>query len=152
EKGSPVVVWKYSLRDVVHYVVRRADQPMKPTYDQERLPRFLFIGAACMTMGILVVLCRQLPDFFVRSLLWLRSWGRYRLRVVGGNNTPTGGAVIRATNCTRIESCLKVLSVTDRFTRFVLLENHGEERPGTLVRLMARNTSLAILHPGRTPA
>jgi MFS family permease len=149
DKGSEVIVSRYMLRGVEHYRIRPASVALKPVYDEERLPRFLFIGAACMTMGILVLLCRQLPDFFVRSLLWLRAWGRYRLRVVGGNNMPTSGPVILATNCTRIESCLQVLSVTDRFTRFVLLENHAEEKPGLLLRLMARNTSLAILRPGQ---
>jgi 1-acyl-sn-glycerol-3-phosphate acyltransferase len=102
-----------------------------------------------MTLGILVLLCRQLPDFFVRSLLWLRSWGRYRLRVVGGNNMPVSGPVILATNCTHVESCLQVLSITDRFTRFVLLDNH-EERPGPFLRLMARLTSLAVLRADKS--
>src|SRR5258708_36139895 len=100
-----------------------------------------------MAMGTLVLLCRQLPDFFVRSFLWLRSWGRYRLRVIGGNNMPSSGPVILATNCTQIESCLQVLSVTDRFTRFLLLENH-EERPGLFLRLIAKSASPAVLRPG----
>ena len=60
---------KYTLRGADHYKVRPADQPLKPVYDEERLPRFLFIGAACMATGILILLCRQLPDFFVRSPL-----------------------------------------------------------------------------------
>ncbi|HMF13781.1 MAG TPA: hypothetical protein VKE94_15790, partial [Gemmataceae bacterium] len=148
-EGDEVIVSQSWLRGVNHYVVRPASEPLKPVYDEEDLPRFLFVGAACMTLGILVVLCRQLPDFFVRSFLWLRSWGRYRLRVVGGNNMPTSGPVILATNCTHVESCLQVLSVTDRFTRFVLLDNH-EERPGPFLRLMARLTSLAVLRAGNS--
>ncbi len=149
EAGSRVRVSKFTLRGADHYKVRPADQPLKAVYDEERLPRFLFVGAALMTMGILVLLCRQLPDFFVRSLLWLRSWGRYKLRVIGGNNMPSDGPVILATNCTRIENCLQVLSVTDRFTRFLLLEHHPEERSNLFLRLMAKNTSLAILHPSQ---
>jgi MFS family permease len=152
DRGSKVVVSKFQLRGVDHYKVRAASEPLKPIYDEERLPRFLFIGAACMTMGILILLCRQLPDFFVRSFLWLRSWGRYRLRVVGVGNMPSSGPVILATNCTRIESCLQVLSITDRLTRFVLLEENGGRRPGPLLRLIARNTSLALLRPGVTSA
>jgi MFS family permease len=150
--ASRYVLFDVTLgRNVTHYKVRPADLPKKDLYDQQRLPRFLFVGAACLTMGILVLLCRQLPDFFVRSFLWLRSWGRYRLRVVGANNMPSSGPVILATNCTRIESCLHVLSVTDRFTRFILLEENGTQRSGPLLRLIARNTSLALLHPGQTP-
>jgi MFS family permease len=150
-EGDPVIVSSFRLHGATYYMVRPADRPLRPVYDEEDLPRFLFVGAACMTMGILVVLCRQLPDFFVRSFLWLRSWGRYRLRVVDANNMPSNGPVILATNCTRIESCLQVLTVTDRFTRFVLLDDNGEHRPSSLMRLIVRNTSLALLHPSQTP-
>jgi hypothetical protein len=147
DANANVAVSSYDIRGVRHYKIRPADQPLKPVYDEETLPQYLFVGAAFMTMGILVMLCRQLPDFFVRSFLWLRSWGRYRLRVVGGNNMPSSGPVILATNCTQIECCLQVLSVTDRFTRFLLLENHGE-RPSLFLRLMAKSASLAVLRPG----
>jgi MFS family permease len=147
DANAKVTVSSYEVRGVRHYKIRPAGEPLKPVFDEENLPQFLFVGAAIMTMGILVVLCRQLPDFFVRSFLWLRSWGRYRLRVVGGNNMPSSGPVILATNCTRIEGCLQVLSVTDRFTRFLILENH-EDRPGWFLRLMAKSSSFARLRPG----
>src|SRR5262249_33313459 len=55
------------------------------------------------------------------------------------------------TNCTRIENCLQVLSVTDRFTRFVLVEDGEKVQSGPFLRLMAKLTSLAILKPGQTP-
>ena len=45
---------------------------------QLQLPRVLFVVASLMTAGMLLLLCRQLPDFFVRALLWLRSHGRHR--------------------------------------------------------------------------
>jgi MFS family permease len=137
--------WKLSPRGVDHYEVRPAGDPLEDAYDQEQVPRFLFLGASLMTLGILVLLCRQLPDFFVRALLWLRSHGRYRLRVVGIPHLPTDGPVILATNCDRFETCMQVVAATDRFTRFVLLESDDDPSPPWLLRLLARRTGLVAL-------
>ena len=87
----------------------------------------------------------KLPDFFVRALLWLRSHGRYRLKVVGLHNLPSDGPVILATNCDRFDSCMQVVTATDRFTRFILLEDDGDEHPPWLLRYLARRTGLMAL-------
>jgi MFS family permease len=145
--GQHVIVSTYKLRNVTHYKVRAAGQPLKPAYDLELVPRYLFIGASLMTLAILYLLCRQLPDFFVRALLWLRSHGRYRLKVVGVQNLPSDGAVILATNCDRFETCMQVVTATDRFTRFVLLEGTPDEQPPWLLRYLARRTGLIPLEP-----
>jgi MFS family permease len=156
EKGSEVIVSSYELPrqgfNVTHYRVRLADQPLTDAFNEERLPRFLFVGAALMTLGILVLLCRQLPDFFVRTLLWLRAWGRYRLRVAGVNNLPSKGPVILATDCTDLESCLQVLSVTDRLTRFLMLEGQANGQAPALLRYAARQTCVAVPRPGASSA
>jgi MFS family permease len=146
--GSQVVVSTFRLRGVEHYRVRAANKPMANAYDNEPLPRYLFIGASLMTLGILILLCRQLPDFFVRALLWLRSHGRYRLKVVGLNNLPSEGPVILATNCDHFDTCMQVVTATDRFTRFILLESDPDERPPWLLRYLARRTGLVALPPG----
>ncbi len=150
--GSQVVVSTYTLRGVVHYKVRPAGLPLKVVYDQEQLPHYLFISASLMTLAILYLLCRQLPDFFVRALLWLRSHGRYRLKVIGLNNLPTDGPVILATNCDRFDTCMQVITAADRFTRFLLLESDERERPPWLLRYLARRTGLVALRDkGETP-
>jgi MFS family permease len=149
--GPQVVVSEYRLRGVEHYKVRAAGQPLKQAYDLERLPLYLFISAGVMTLGILLLLCRQLPDFFVRALLWLRSHGRYRLRVVGLANLPSDGPVILATNCDQFASCMQVVAATDRFTRFVLVEREREERPPWLLRYLARQTGLVALQARAEP-
>jgi acyl-[acyl-carrier-protein]-phospholipid O-acyltransferase/long-chain-fatty-acid--[acyl-carrier-protein] ligase len=109
------------------------------------IPRILFVALSLMTAGMLFLLCRKLPDFFVRALLWLRSHGRYRLKVVGQHNLPSEGPVILATNCDRFEMCMQVVTATDRFTRFVLLESPDDERPPWLLRFLARRTGLVAL-------
>jgi acyl-[acyl-carrier-protein]-phospholipid O-acyltransferase/long-chain-fatty-acid--[acyl-carrier-protein] ligase len=118
------------------------------------VPHYLFVGASLMTLAILYLLCRQLPDFFVRALLWLRSHGRYRLKVVGVQNLPSDGPVILATNCDRFETCMQVVTATDRFTRFVLLEGDPDERPPWLLRYLAKRTGLVPLEPNelKSPA
>ncbi len=147
EVGQEVALsqWERSPRGVDHFEVRLAGEELQPAYDQERVPQFLFLGASLMTLGILILLCRQLPDFFVRALLWLRSHGRYRLKVVGLQNLPSDGPVILATNCDRFESCMQVVAATDRFTRFILLESDKDESPPWLLRYLARRTGLVAL-------
>jgi MFS family permease len=150
--GDKVAVSRYTLNSVHHYEVRRSSEPLQDAYDQEMVPRFLFCGASLMTGVILLILCRLLPDFFVRALLWLRSHGRYRLKVIGLNNLPSDGPAILATNCDRFQSCMQVLAATDRYTRFVLFESAADEEPRPLLRYLARRTGLVVLHPGNISA
>src|SRR5262249_56518252 len=89
-----------------------------------QMPKILFLLASALTAATLYLLCRQLPDFFVRSLLWLRSHGRYRLKVIGLNNLPSEGPVILATNCDRFETCMQVVTAPDPFTRFFFFQSH----------------------------
>jgi MFS family permease len=145
EVGKKVVVSKYTLTrhmpnevptKTVHYRVRPADLPMRPIYDNQGLPRYLFMGAGLMTLGILILLWRRLPDFFVRSLFWFRSLGRFRLKAVGMQNLPSNGPVILATNCTGLESTLQLLAVTDRYTTFLVPNNDQPPGGSPLLRLV----------------
>src|SRR5262249_29105220 len=112
------------------------------------LTEILFLTAALMTAGMLFLLCQQLPDFFTRTLLWLPSLTRYHVHAVGVNNLPSDGPVILATNCETPECCLQVLTATDRFTRFILLEHTPESRLPWLLRYLTKRTHLAVLKPG----
>jgi MFS family permease len=147
--GTDVLVAKYVLSrqggDVTYYQVQPADTPLDDFNDRERLPRYLFLAAGLMTLGILLLLCRQLPDFFVRALLWLRSHGRYHLKVIGVNNLPSDGSVILATNCDRFDDCMQVLAATDRYARFILVENLSNEKHPPLLRFLAKQTGLVVL-------
>jgi MFS family permease len=147
---SRVVVSTYVIRGVKHYQVRLADEPLAAAYDDEGLPRLLFLGTAVITLFTLLVLCRQVPDFFVRSLLWLRTHGRYRLKVVGIHNLPSNGPVILATNCDRFHECMQVIAATDRYARFILFETPSDDGPRRpLLRYLARRVGLIVLRPDR---
>jgi acyl-[acyl-carrier-protein]-phospholipid O-acyltransferase/long-chain-fatty-acid--[acyl-carrier-protein] ligase len=130
----------------------RASSP--PTLDELRrmkdeVPKILFLVSSLMTALMLFLLCQQLPDFFTRTLLWLRSLSRYHLHVVGMNNLPSDGPVILATNCETPEGCMQVLTATDRFTRFILVEHSRSTRLPWLLRYLTRRTHLAVLKPGQ---
>lgn len=149
QEGDRVIVAKYELRNRVHFLIRKADQTETPKiYDTGNLPRFLFLGAALMTLGILIVLCRKLPDFFVRTLFWMRSLGQYRIKAVGMQHLPTEGPVILGTNCKNMTDCLQLVSATDRSTKVLLIDNGDVAQDGPLLRSLARRYSLIVVHPG----
>ncbi|MCI0638876.1 MAG: MFS transporter [Gemmataceae bacterium] len=150
QKGDRVIVSKYTLHGVTHYYLRPEGQPLKPVYNNEGLPRYLFLGAAVMTLVILWLLCRKLPDFFVRTLFWLKSIGTFQLKAVGMQHLPTHGPVLLATNCEGLDDSLQLVSVTDRYTEVVLVEPHVNQNGG-LLRKAAMKTSLLLMSGHITP-
>ncbi len=141
-RGDEVVVSKYTLRGVDHYLVRAAGQPMRTVYDYELLPRYLFIGAAVMTLGILWLLTRKLPDFFTRTCFWLWSLGRFHIREVGLKHLPTNGPVVLPTNCTTLRCGLQLVSVTDRTTKVVLPAGYDRAIGVGILRALAPRTTV----------
>ncbi|MBI1831197.1 MAG: MFS transporter [Planctomycetes bacterium] len=147
KEGDSVIVSGHELRKIRHYRIRMADQPLEPVYDKEGLPRYLFLGAALMTLAILFLLWWKLPDFFVRSLFWFRSLGQFRLKAVGMQHLPTEGPVLLATNCHDLMSCLQLVSATDRTTKVILVED-GEAIPDDgLLRALALRANLIVIRP-----
>ena len=151
QEGDKVIVSKYKIRNHrEHYLIRKDELGREPrkVYDTEFLPSYLFLGAALMTIGILFVLRRKLPDFYVRTLFWFESLGKIRLRAVGMQNLPTEGPVILATNCKDMIGCLQMVSATDRTTRVILIEDEKSLQNGALLRTLARRFNLIIVRPG----
>jgi acyl-[acyl-carrier-protein]-phospholipid O-acyltransferase/long-chain-fatty-acid--[acyl-carrier-protein] ligase len=124
------------------------DQYVKQFEAKVGLTRILFLAASFMCAILMLVLGQQLPDFFVRTLLWLRSLKRYHLQIIGANNLPSEGPVILATNCERTESCMQVLSATDRFIRFILPESSRTDRLPIVLRFLTKRVHLAVFEPG----
>jgi hypothetical protein len=141
--GTRVVVSEYKLRGVQHFYVRPEGRD-QTVYDKERLPQYLFFGAALMTVGILVLLRLKLPDFFVRTLFWLKSLGKYQLKAVGMQHLPATGPVLLATNCDSLESSLQLVSVTDRFTTVILIDPAVGEGAPLLERMAARRNLVVV--------
>ncbi len=149
EKGTEVVLGTYRMERqgklIDHILIQRAEFPILPTHDRQRITGFLFLGAAVMTFCILFLLRLRLPDLFLRMLIWLRRVAaRRRITVVGLGQVPTSGAVILATSADSFDTSLLVLSAVDRYTRFLLVEAKGEFMMG-LAPVLARSHGLGVL-------
>lgn len=59
-QGVRVSVTRFNLDGVPHYELVPEGGPPSPDYDNKRLPTYLFLGAAAMTLLIVVVLTRPL--------------------------------------------------------------------------------------------
>jgi MFS family permease len=121
-RGDVVIESTYKLGNVKHHRLRREGQEMKPVYNNSGLPRLLFLGASLMTLLTMLLLWWQMPDLFLRTRIWLRTMPHYRLESEGLSNLPDTGPALVVTNARSVESCLHVISATDRTTRFVLME------------------------------
>jgi MFS family permease len=149
--GDPVIVSRYDLHGVRHFRIRAASQSARRVYDYETLPCYLFLGAALMTTGILLLLNRKLPDFFVRTFFWLRSLGRFQIREVGLKHLPTSGPVVLATNCQSLESGLQLVSVTDRTTKVLLPAGYDRSIGIGILRTLAPRTTVIEMPDGAAP-
>jgi hypothetical protein len=58
--GSRVAVTEYDLTGVKHFDIRPEGAELEPDHDQRMLPRYLFVGAAGMTLFTLLVLWRPI--------------------------------------------------------------------------------------------
>jgi hypothetical protein len=149
--GRPVVVGEYHMtregRPVTYYVVQPEHLPLEPDFDREPLTRYLFLGAALMTLTTLLLLWRRLPDLFLRSLLWRRALRR-KVTVLNVNHLPTAGAVLLATNADNLDAMLQVLAAVDRYACFLLPEGKGGASVSGLVRGLARRHGLGVLRVG----
>jgi len=130
KRGDVVIESTYKLGKVKHHRLRREGQEMKPVYNNSGLPRLLFLGAGLMTLLTLLLLWWQMPDLFLRTWIWLRTMPRFRLEIEGLNNLPDSGPVVVVTNARGVESCLHVVSTTDRATRFLLMVDDTQRRAG----------------------
>jgi MFS family permease len=130
--GDEVVVRTYALEDVTYYRVRRAGAEPRPVYNMRGMPRLLFLSVGALTLLTLGLLWRLLPDLFVRTALWFRSLGRYRVEVAGMSHLPGTGPVLLVTDAPAGEACGHVHSATDRVTEFVPAEEGfaGREEAG----------------------
>jgi MFS family permease len=141
---ATVIVSQYRIRDVLYSVIRDANEPMTPAFNNEALPEYLFLGAAGMTLAILVLLWWKLPDFFVRMVYWITTVGKQKLRAFGMDNLPTSGPVILASNCDRLDLSLQMVSATDRHVVMVLAEPAEQRTNAPLLRALAKSSLVEV--------
>jgi acyl-[acyl-carrier-protein]-phospholipid O-acyltransferase/long-chain-fatty-acid--[acyl-carrier-protein] ligase len=149
--GERVRVSYFEVRPrQVVYRVERAARPPRPFYNNEDVPRALFIGASLMMLLSMCLFSRNLPDFIARSLLWVRMVGRKPVRVGGQQHLPTEHAAILVSNCRRFEDAMRLQSCIDRRVRTLLSEEQPPQHKAPVVRFFARLAGMIFLPAGRT--
>jgi acyl-[acyl-carrier-protein]-phospholipid O-acyltransferase/long-chain-fatty-acid--[acyl-carrier-protein] ligase len=123
----------------------RAAQYVEELERQMNIPRALFFTTSVLTVVATWVLVRKLPDFFLRSAIWLRAWGHNTLRTVGIDNMPLDGPVILATNCDSFACALDLIAAVDRYPHVILAETTSGERASPSLRSLAQRAGLVSL-------
>ncbi len=102
-----------------HFYLRGEGAADEVIFDNSGLPGFLFMGAAAITLLILLVLCCIMPDLPARAMWALRRLTGPRVRGIGTHHIPLSGAMVLATNCRTRDEFRYLRSATDRLCTFV---------------------------------
>jgi MFS family permease len=124
--GDKVVVSHYHLGDVQHYVIRPANEPEQPVYDERPLPQYLFFGAGAMTLCVLVILRRRVRDLFARSVTLVRSATGPRFVLEGAANVPGDGPVVLLIGPASPGALRAIESAVDRYVAVFEPKTAGE--------------------------
>ena len=80
----------------------------------------IFLAMAVMNAVVALYIFRQVPEFFMRFLIWLLVHTLYRVRKIGMGNIPDTGAVIVAANHVSFVDALILAGCIKRPIRFVM--------------------------------
>jgi len=80
----------------------------------------LFLAMAVMNAAVALYIFRQVPEFFMRFLIWLLIHTLYRVRKYGMQNIPATGAAIVAPNHVSFVDALILGGCIQRPVRFVM--------------------------------
>jgi MFS family permease len=151
-RGAQVRVTQYLLHDgqVRTYRIEPESSPERPFYNNEDVPRALFIGASVMMLLSLSLLSRNLPDFIARSLLWVRMVGRKPVRVGSQQHLSPEHAAILVSNVRRFEEAMRLQACIDRRVRTLLTEEQPPDGKAPIIRFFARLAGMIFLPAGRT--
>lgn len=88
--------------------------------DRLKIPAHLiFVIFGILSFGVIIYICRLLPDVLVRFLLFLIVHTLYRIKIIGKERIPkTGGALLVCNHVSFADATL-VLACTQRLIRFV---------------------------------
>lgn len=86
----------------------------------------IFLVAGLSLAILTYALIRTIPDFFVRTVVFLLTRTIYRIRVVGRENLPEQGPAVLVMNHTSYADGNLIVSVIPRFIRFVVYRGHYE--------------------------
>jgi len=109
---------------------------------------YIFLGLGIASAAVTVIVCRQLPEMFVRCVNWILVHTVYRVRVVGKEHVPAkGGALLICNHATYIDASL-LLSSIERPIRFLI---HRPIYEGKFVKPIARVMKAIPIAAGEHP-
>lgn len=150
--GDPVVVSKYRLGDVTHYVIRPAADPEDPEYDERPLPRYLFLGAGLLTLGVLLVLWRRVRDLPARAGTLLRSLVGPRFVPEGLVHVPGDGPLVLLIETADPAAVRAVRAAVDRYVAVMEPKAADPEAVRMALDVLGRGDVVGVLTaaPGAT--
>ena len=86
---------------------------------------FIVLGLA--SIAAVVFICRTVPDFFVRFLIWLFTHTVYRIRLAGRENIPKEKGALLVCNHISFADAFLVQACTQRVIRFVMARSFYDQ-------------------------
>lgn len=105
---------KSTGKDQLYYHLRLADSPMPKIYDNQNLPAYLFLGGMILSLIVLWLIVKSLPDLFERTRIWLGALGRYSVGIDNSKYLPDTGPVLMVTNSTSDQHLGDIHACCDR--------------------------------------
>lgn len=121
DPDNPIEVFerRCEYRGRTHFFLSANDGVGATIYDNSGLPGFLFLGAAGITLLILLILCLIMTDLPGRATWAVRHLNGPRVRGIGSHHIPLSGALVLATNCRSRDDFRYLRSATDRLCVFI---------------------------------
>jgi MFS family permease len=138
-----VILDQHELRGVTYYYLRPTNAAPRIAHDYQRLPPYLFAGAAGMTLLAVCLLIWSLPDLPARALHFLAGLFRPGVEVSGLGHVPSEGPLVLLHTPTDSVGRGTINSALDRYTHFVPLADVDKRGPD-LQRWLSKGHILAI--------
>ncbi|MDP3980338.1 MAG: acyl-[ACP]--phospholipid O-acyltransferase, partial [Chlamydiota bacterium] len=89
-------------------------------------PAMIFLVMGLLSFFVITYICRLLPDFLMRFVVWLLTHIFYRIRIIGKEHIPkTGGALLVCNHVSFIDGFL-IMASMPRFVRFLVYRDYYE--------------------------
>ncbi len=86
-------------------------------------PALIFVIFGVLSFFVIIYICKLLPDFLIRFVIFLMTHTLYKIRIIGKENIPkTGGALLVCNHVSFADGCL-VVACTQRMIRFMSLRS-----------------------------
>ncbi len=87
-------------------------------------PAVIFVALGILTAAVTVYICRAVPDFLIRFVVWLTTHTVYRFRVVGRENGPREGPALLVCNHVSLMDAGLITACFQRFVRFLMYREY----------------------------